>query len=117
MTGTNPVPVKVPRVRDRRISEDRVTFTPSILPRYLRKVNSVEELPRWHYLKDVSMCDFFETLEALPGPNAKGLSAKTVTGLKADWWMDCEAWQKRDLGSGRMASASNREWLRKNNKG
>ena len=31
------------------------------------------------------------------GPNAKRLSAKTVTRLKADWWTDYEAWQKRDL--------------------
>ena len=36
------------------------------------------------------------------GPNAKGLSAKTVTRLKADWWQDYEAWQKRDLGSRRF---------------
>lgn len=33
-----------------------------------------------------------------PGPNAKGLSAKSVTRLKAAWWTDYEAWQKRDLG-------------------
>ena len=37
MTGIGPVPVKVPRVRDRGIGEDKITFTPSILPRYLRK--------------------------------------------------------------------------------
>lgn len=36
------------------------------------------------------------------GPNAKGLSAKTVTRLKADWWTDYEAWQKRDLGNRRF---------------
>ena len=37
MTGIGPVRVKVPRVRDRGAGEDRITFTPSILPRYLRK--------------------------------------------------------------------------------
>ena len=37
MTGIGPVPVKVPRVRDRKPGEDKITFTPSILPRYLRK--------------------------------------------------------------------------------
>ena len=36
MTGIGPVPVKVPRVRDRGAGEDKITFTPSILPRYLR---------------------------------------------------------------------------------
>ena len=102
MTGIGPVPVKVPRVRDRSADEDKVTFTPSILPRYLRKAKSIEELLPWLYLKGVSTGDFTEALEALLGPNAKGLSAKTVTRLKADWWQDYEAWQKRDLGSRRF---------------
>ncbi len=30
------------------------------------------------------------------------MSAKTVTRLKADWWTDYEAWQKRDLGNRRF---------------
>ena len=34
MTGIGPVPVRVPRVRDRGADEDKVTFTPSILPRF-----------------------------------------------------------------------------------
>ena len=42
MTGIGPVSVKVPRVRDRKPGEDKITFTPSILPRYLRKAKSVE---------------------------------------------------------------------------
>ena len=102
MTGIGPVPVKVPRVRDRGSVDDKITFTPSILPRYLRKAKSVEELLPWLYLKGVSTGDFTEALEALLGPNAKGLSAKTVTRLKAHWWKDYEAWQKRDLGNRRF---------------
>ena len=102
MTGIGPVRVKVPRVRDRATGEEKITFTPSILPRYLRKAKSVEELLPWLYLKGLSTGDFTEALEALLGPNAKGLSAKTVTRLKADWWQDYEAWQKRDLGNRRF---------------
>ena len=102
MTGIGPVPVKVPRVRDRAPGEDKITFTPSILPRYLRKAKSVEELLPWLYLKGVSTGDFTEALAALLGPNAQGLSAKTITRLKADWWTAYEAWQKRDLGSRRF---------------
>ena len=102
MTGIGPVPVKVPRVRDREPGDDRITFTPSILPRYLRKAKSVEELLPWLYLKGVSTGDFTEALEALLGPNAKGLSPKTITRLKADWWQDYDAWQKRDLGARRF---------------
>jgi transposase-like protein len=102
MTGIGPVPVKVPRVRDREPGDDRITFTPSILPRYHRKAKSVEELLPWLYLKGVSTGDFTEALEALLGPNAKGLSPKTITRLKADWWQDYDAWQKRDLGARRF---------------
>src|SRR6056297_2754943 len=49
LTGVGPVPVKVPRVRDRGAAMDKVTFAPSILPRYLRKAKSVEELLPWLY--------------------------------------------------------------------
>jgi len=101
MTGIGPVPVKVPRVRDRKPGANKITFTPSILPRYLRKAKSVEELLPWLYLKGVSTGDFSEALAALLGPNAKDLSAKTITRLKADWWSEYEAWQKRDLATRR----------------
>lgn len=98
LTGIGPVAVKVPRLRDRGADENKISFTPSILPRYLRKAKSVEELLPWLYLKGVSTGDFTEALAALLGPSAKGLSATTITRLKADWWHDYEAWQKRDLG-------------------
>ena len=48
MTGIGPVPVKVPRVRDRSCSEEKIRFTSSILPPYLRKAKSIEELLPWH---------------------------------------------------------------------
>ena len=102
LTGIGPVAVKVPRLRDRGTAEDKISFTPSILPRYLRKAKSVEELLPWLYLKGVSTGDFTGALAALLGPNAKGLSATTITRLKADWWHDYEAWQKRDLGARRF---------------
>jgi len=102
LTGIGPVAVKVPRVRDRKPGTERISFTPSILPRYLRKAKSVEELLPWLYLKGVSTGDFGEALAALLGPDAKGLSAKTVTRLKANWWSEYEAWEKRDLGTRRF---------------
>ncbi|MDG1336014.1 MAG: IS256 family transposase, partial [Tateyamaria sp.] len=42
MTGIGPVPVKVPRVRDRGQQAEKVRFTSSILPPYLHKAKSVE---------------------------------------------------------------------------
>ena len=102
LTGVGPVCVKVPRVRDRNSSADKITFTPSILPRYLRKTKSVEDLLPWLYLKGVSSGDFQEALAALLGPDAQGLSSTTISRLKADWWADYEAWQKRDLSTRRF---------------
>jgi transposase-like protein len=51
----------------------------------------------WLYLKRVSTGDFSEALAALLGPDAKGLSANTVTRLKAVWQQEYEAWSQRSL--------------------
>src|SRR5215813_5575530 len=70
-TGLGPVAVKQPRVHDRRPPGEREKFTSAILPPYLRKTKSVEELIPWLYLKGVSTGDFSEALAALLGPDAK----------------------------------------------
>lgn len=102
MTGVGPIAVKVPRVRDRGAQAEKVRFTSSILPPYLRKAKSVEELLPWLYLKGISTGDFQEALAALLGPNAAGLSSTTISRLKADWWDEYERWQKRDLSARRI---------------
>ena len=65
MTGIGPVPVKVPRVRDRGANGDKITFTPSILPRYLRKAKSIEELLPWLYLKGVCVFHGYVAIESM----------------------------------------------------
>jgi transposase-like protein len=97
LTGIGPVEVQQPRVQDRRPSDQREKFTSAILPPYLRKAKSIEELIPWLYLKGISTGDFSEALAALLGPQAKGLSAATVTRLKAVWQQDYETWSKRSL--------------------
>src|SRR5689334_4254763 len=97
LTGLGPVEVKQPRVQDRRPPEQREKFSSAILPPYLRKTKSIEELIPWLYLKGVSTGDFSEALAALLGPQAKGLSATTVTRLKAVWQEEYDAWSKRSL--------------------
>jgi transposase-like protein len=96
-SGVGAVEVKQPRVRDRRPPEDQETFSSNILPRYLRKTKSVEELIPWLYLKGVSTGDFTEALQALLGPNAAGLSASTITRLKAGWETEYQQWSRRSL--------------------
>jgi len=103
MTGIGKVPVQVPRVRDRGTNEDgsKIKFRSSLVPPYLRKAKSVEELLPWLYLKGISTGDFSEALAALLGPDAEGLSASTITRLKASWWEEYETWRKRDLSGKR----------------
>ena len=100
-TGIGQVAVKQPRVRDRRPAGEREKFSSSILPPYLRKTKSVEELIPWLYLKGVSSGDFSEALAALLGPQAKGLSATTVTRLKGIWEQEFQEWNRRSLAGKR----------------
>ncbi len=94
-TGIGAVPVQVPRVRDRR--GQGIRFHSSILPPYMRRSRSIEELLPWLYLKGVSTGDFAEALQALLGPHAPGLSASTISRLKESWQDELKAWQGRDL--------------------
>ncbi len=102
-TGIGAVTVKAPRVRDRDPAAPggRIRFTSSILPPYLRRSKSVEELLPWLYLKGISTGDFSESLAALLGRDAPGLSASTIARLKSVWWDEYEAWQRRDLSAKR----------------
>ena len=99
-TGIGPVAVRCPRVRDRGGGEmgPRIRFTSSILPPYLRRAKSIEELLPWLYLKGISTGDFSEALAALLGPEAPGLSASTIVRLKEVWQGEMEHWQRRDAG-------------------
>ncbi len=102
MTGIGPVPVKVPRMRDRGNVDEKIRFASSILPPWLRKTRSIEELLPWLYFKGISTGDFQEALGALLGPNAAGLSSSTISRLKADWGAEYERWQRRDLSARRF---------------
>lgn len=98
-TGIGDVEVRQPRVNDRRVDEDgnRIRFKSSILPPYLRRTKSIEELIPWLYLKGVSTGDFSEALAALLGPDAPGLSASTIVRLKGVWQREHQEWTNRDL--------------------
>ena len=100
-TGIGKVPVKQPRVRDKRSPKQREFFTPTVLPKYLRKTKSMEELIPWLYLKGISTNDFPEALQSLLGTGAKGLSASTITRLKSVWEDEYAEWSKRSLAEKR----------------
>ncbi len=71
MTGIGMVPVQVPRVRDSGSDADgsKIRFRSWLVPPYLRKAKSDEELLPWLYLKGISTGDFSEALAALLGPD------------------------------------------------
>ena len=100
-TPLGDVPVQQPRVRDRRPGPEREKFESSILPPYLKKTRSLEELLPWLYLKGVSTGDFSEALQSLLGPDARSLSPSTITRLKAGWEEEQKDWAKRSLDSKR----------------
>src|SRR5690606_11875174 len=98
LTGAGPRRIQQPRVRDKSPEVDqRVQFSSNMLPPYLRRSKSIEELIPWLYLKGVSTGDFQEALQALLGENAVGLSANVVVKLKEQWAAEYDEWSKRDL--------------------
>jgi putative transposase len=97
ITGLGPVKIRQPRVHDRREGEEREVFTSKILPPYLRKTKSIEELLPWLYLKGISTGGFHEALQALLGPECPGLSASTITRLLHEWQAEYHEWSKRSL--------------------
>lgn len=98
-TGIGQVKVKVPKIRDK--SGQGIKFNSALLPPYLRKTKSVEEVLPWLYLKGISTGDFQEALAALLGSDAKGLSASTISRLKSVWEQEQAAWSRRSLASKR----------------
>ena len=94
-TGVGEVAIQVPKVRDR--SSSGIKFTSQLLPPYLKRSRSVEEVLPWLYLKGVSTGDFGEALAALLGPEAKGLSSATISRLKSKWGSEHQDWQGRSL--------------------
>jgi len=98
-TGIGSVSVKVPKVRDK--SGQGIKFNSALLPPYLRKTKSVEDLLPWLYLKGISSGDFQEALRCLLGPNAQGLSASTISRCKRVWEEEHAAWNRRSLANKR----------------
>jgi putative transposase len=102
LTGLGPIEVRQPRVNDRRVDpvsgERRFRFTSRILPPYLRRAKSIEQLVPWLYLKGISSSDFPEALAALGvGHDGSGLSATNVVRMKELWREEWAEWSRRSL--------------------
>lgn len=100
-TGIGPVPVSRVKVRDRGavVGDQRVRFSSAILPRWARRTKSLDALLPVLYLRGVSTGDFQEALAALLGKDAPNLSPSVVGRLTAEWQVEYERWQGRDLSA------------------
>jgi len=95
VTGIGPVPVQVPKTRD-RTGAGR-SFRSQLLPPYLKRTRRLEAVIPWLYLKGVSTNDFDEALQALFGESVPGLSPASITRLKLGWEQEYGRWRERDL--------------------
>jgi transposase-like protein len=98
-TAAGVVPVRQPRVNDKRIDEatgERKRFSSAILPAWARKSPGVAEVLPLLYLHGLSSGDFVPALEQFLGSTA-GLSAADVTRLTAQWREDAKAFGTRSL--------------------
>jgi transposase-like protein len=98
-TGLGPVTVRVPKVRSN--AGKPVTFHSALVPPYVRKTRSLEAALPWLYLKGISSGEMDEALKVLIGPEAKGLSASTVSRLKQIWGQEYRSWCDSPLNKDR----------------
>ncbi len=98
-TGLGDVGVKVPKVRDR--TGQGIKFNSGLVPPYLKRAKTIEELLPWLYLKGISTGDFKDALAGLLGADAEGLSSNTISRLKQTWEGEYGQWRKRDLSKRR----------------
>ncbi len=99
VTAAGAVPVKAPRVNDKRVDPEtgkRCRFSSAILPAWARKSPQVVEVLPLLYLHGLSSGDFGPALEHFLGSGA-GLSASAITRLTIQWQDEAKAFAARDL--------------------
>jgi putative transposase len=104
--GSGTVPVRAPRVNDRRVDEEtgeRKRFSSRILPAYARRSPKVNDVLPVLYLRGLSTGDFRPALEQLLGEDAAGLSPSTISRLCKDWEAEHERFRARSLRFHRYA--------------
>ena len=98
-TAAGAVPVKQPRVNDKRtdpVTGERQRFSSAILPAWVRKSPRVAEVLPLLYLHGLSSNDFGPALTQFLG-TSNGLSPATITRLTKDWQDEAASFNKRSL--------------------
>jgi len=104
--GSGTVPIRAPRVNDKRVGEEtgeRKRFSSQILPAYARRSPKVTEVLPILYLHGLSTGDFGPALRDLLGEDASGLSPSSIQRLTEAWQAEHEAFRRRELRFHRYA--------------
>lgn len=99
VTAIGPVPVRVPKVRDR--SGSGIRFNSAVVPPYVRKSARVSAALPWLYLRGISTGDMSEAMGIMLGGQVSGLSPNVVSRLKAQWADEHAQWNQRELSLAR----------------
>jgi transposase-like protein len=94
-TAVGDVEVDVPRIRSR--DGEVVNFASSMVPRYLRRSESISAWAAFAYLKGISERDVASVLEVVLGEGAKKLTPSVLSELKKSWTKEFNEWNTRDL--------------------
>src|SRR3954469_6825254 len=98
--GSGTVPIRAPRVNDKRVDEEtgeRQRFSSRILPAYARRSPKVNDVLPVLYLRGLSTGDFRPALEQLLGEDAAGLSPSTIGRLCKEWEAEHARFRQRSL--------------------
>ena len=98
-TGVGNVKVKLPKVRDRKGSG--IQFHSLLVPPYMRRAKTIDELLPLLYLQGISTNHFQEALAPILGENAKNVSPQVICRLKEQWRDELKAWQNCSLSDKR----------------
>ena len=103
--GSGTVPIKAPRVNDKRVDDEgkRQKFSSRILPAYARRSPKVTDVLPVLYLRGLSTGDFAPALRDLLGEDASGLSSSSISRLTEQWQTDHAAFRGRSLRFHRYA--------------
>lgn len=96
-TGVGTVNIRMPKVRDRK--QTGINFNSVLIPPYMRRSKSIDELLPLLYLQGISTSKFQESLSPILGEDAKNISANVICKLKEKWLSELEVWRTRDLSN------------------
>ena len=95
-TGVGEVDIKLPRIRDRQ-DDSSIAFHSSLIPPYMRRTKSLDDLLPLLYLNGISTNRFQEVLQPILGSNASNVSSQVICKLKENWRAELAAWRQASL--------------------